>query len=163
MWPLSIRFHLAAVFLLFFALVGALGAFSIWRLSNFNVLSADVAEVWLPTTRALGDLNNYTSDFRAFEGGALLSSDAADAAANESQMAELDRTIAHSEREFENIRHDAAESRLYEQFKSDWSAYRGIVNGMLELARANRRDEALQIYGRLRASPITLPATRSAS
>jgi signal transduction histidine kinase len=146
MWPHSIRFHLAAVFLLFFALVGALGAFSIWRLSNFNLLSADVAEVWLPTTRALGDLNNYTSDFRAFEGGALLSSGAADAAANESQMAELDRTIARSEREFENIRHDAAENRLYEQFKSDWNAYRGIVNGMLELARANRRDEALQIY-----------------
>src|ERR1700689_4465792 len=73
--PQSIRSHLAAVFLLFFALVVILGAFSIWRLSNFDALSADVAEVWLPTTRALGDLNNYTSDFRAFEGGELLSSD----------------------------------------------------------------------------------------
>jgi two-component system, OmpR family, sensor kinase len=66
MWqPQSIRFHLAAVFLLFFSLVAVLGMFSIWRLSNFNLLSSDVAQVWLPTTRALGDLNNYTSDFRA--------------------------------------------------------------------------------------------------
>ena len=146
MWPYSIRMHLAGVFLLFFALVGALGAFSIWRLSNFNLLSADVAEVWLPTTRALGDLNNYTSDFRAFEGSALLSSDPADAAANEKQMAGLDRTIADSEREFERIRHDAAAAGLYEQFKSNWSAYRGIVNEMLGLARDNRKAEALQIY-----------------
>src|SRR5271170_6572641 len=99
--PYSIRFHLAAVFLLFFALVVVLGSFSIWRLSNFNLLSADVAEIWLPTTRALGDLNNYTSDFRAVEGGNLLSADPAEAAATEKEMAELDRTIAASEREFE--------------------------------------------------------------
>src|ERR1700692_3346598 len=92
--PHSIRFHLAAVFLLFFLLVVVLGLFSIWRLSNFNLLSADVAERWLPTTRALGDLNNYTSDFRAVEGGELLSLNPAEAAANEKQMEELDRTIA---------------------------------------------------------------------
>ena len=70
--PQSIRFHLTAVFLLFFLLVVVLGMFSIWRLSNFNRLSADVAEVWLPNTRALGDLNNFTSDFRAIEGSNLL-------------------------------------------------------------------------------------------
>ena len=145
--PQSIRLHLAAVFLLFFALVVILGSFSIWRLSNFNLLSADVAEVWLPTTRALGDLNNYTSDFRAFEGSELLSSDASEAAAAEKQMEDLDRTIAESEREFERIRHDAAENDLYGQFKAHWTEYRSIVNQMLVLARGNRKDEALQIYG----------------
>src|ERR1700733_8877594 len=115
--PQSIRFHLAAVFLLFFSLVVVLGLFSIWRLSNFDLLSADVAQVWLPTTRALGDLNNYTSDFRAIEGSNLLSSDPADAAATESQMADLDRSIAQAERSFELIAHDAAEQDLYGRFK----------------------------------------------
>jgi len=145
--PQSIRFHLAAVFLLFFALVVVLGSFSIWRLANFNLLSADVAEIWLPTTRALGDLNNYTSDFRAVEGGNLLSSDPSEAAATEREMADLDRTIATSEREFEAIRHDAAESDRYDRFKSRWNDYRGIVNQMLVLSRSNRKDEARQIYG----------------
>ena len=145
--PQSIRSHLAAVFLLFFALIVILGAFSIWRLSNFDALSADVAEIWLPTTRALGDLNNYTSDFRAFEGSELLSSDPAEAAATEQQMAELDRTIAASEREFEGIRHDAAENRLYAQFTTHWTGYRAIVNQMLVLARGDRKAEALAIYG----------------
>jgi signal transduction histidine kinase len=145
--PQSIRFHLAAVFLLFFALVVVLGSFSIWRLANFNLSSADVAEVWLPTTRALGDLNNYTSDFRAFEGGALLASSPSDAAATEKEMEELDRTIAEAERNFERIRHDAAEDGLYDRFKEDWNDYRGIVNQMLVLARTDRRDDALRIYG----------------
>jgi len=148
MWqPQSIRSHLAAVFLLFFLLVVVLGSFSIWRLSNFAALSADVAEIWLPTTRALGDLNNYTSDFRAIEGSNLLSSDPTEAAATEKQMEELDRIIAESEREFERIRHDAAEDDLYARFKARWNDYRSIVNQMLVLSRSNRKDDALQIYG----------------
>ncbi|HEX4407184.1 MAG TPA: ATP-binding protein [Xanthobacteraceae bacterium] len=147
MWqPQSIRSHLAAVFLLFFALVVILGSFSIWRLSNFNLLSVDVAEIWLPTTRALGDLNNYTSDFRAFEGDALLSANSAEAAATEKQMADLDRTIAEAERRFERIRHDSAEDALYATFRGRWNDYRGIVNQMLVLAHNGHKDEASQIY-----------------
>jgi two-component system, OmpR family, sensor kinase len=144
--PRSIRFHLAAVFLLFFALVAALGAFSLWRLSNFDALSAEVAQIWLPTTRALGDLNNYTSDFRAIEGGNLLSAGPAETAASENEMAKLDRIIADSEREFERIRHGAAESDLYGRFKQCWTAYRSIVNQMLELSRSGRKAEAVAIY-----------------
>ena len=144
--PHSIRHHLAAVFLLFFALVVVLGAFSIWRLANFNILSADVAEVWLPTTRALGDLNNFTSDFRASEGSALLTSDPNEVAATEKQMVELDRGIANAERGFERIRHGTAETDLYDQFKARWNDYRSIVNKMLALSRENNKDEARQIY-----------------
>jgi two-component system OmpR family sensor kinase len=142
----SIRFHLAAVFLLFFLLVVVLGMFSIWRLSNFNRLSADVAEVWLPNTRALGDLNNFTSDFRAIEGSNLLSSDPAEIAVTEGQMAALDRSIAEAERGFERIRRGAAENELYERFKQHWNDYRTFVNQIVALLHADRRTEALAIY-----------------
>ncbi len=145
--PHSIRFHLAAVFLLFFLLVLVLGLFSIWRLSNFNRLSADVAEIWLPNTRVLGDLNNFTSDFRAIEGSNLLLTDPAEIAATEKAMADLDRAIADAERGFERIRHDAVEDELYDRFKEHWNRYRTIVNQMLAFSRDNRRAEARAIYG----------------
>ena len=144
--PRSIRFHLAAVFLLFFALVAALGAFNIWRLSDFDALSAEVAQTWLPTTRALGDLNNYTSDFRAIEGGNLLSAGPAETASTELEMANLDREIAEAERNFERIRHDAAENDLYGRFKQHWTEYRAIVNQMLELSRNDRKADAVAMY-----------------
>jgi two-component system OmpR family sensor kinase len=144
--PQSIRSHLAAVFLLFFSLVAVLGMFSIWRLSNFNLLSADVAQIWLPTTRALGDLNNFTSDFRAIDGSNLLSSDPERTAATEQDMAELDRTIGAAERSFEHIRHDEAVENLYRRFKERWTGYRAIVNEMLELSRNGRKSDALAIY-----------------
>ena len=145
--PQSIRYHLAGVFLVFFLLVCVLGSFSIWRLSNFNRLSADVAEVWLPTTRVLGDLNNFTSDFRAIEGSNLLSTDQSEIAATETDMAALDRSIAQAERGFEKIAHDPAENDLYDRFKAHWTDYRKIVNQMLVLSRGNRKAEALSIYG----------------
>ena len=145
--PQSIRHHLAGVFLVFFLLVCVLGSFSIWRLSNFNRLSADVAEVWLPTTRVLGDLNNFTSDFRAIEGSNLLSTDQSELAATETDMAALDRSIAQAERGFEKIAHDPAENDLYDRFKAHWTDYRKIVNRMLVLSRGNRKAEALAIYG----------------
>jgi two-component system, OmpR family, sensor kinase len=144
--PQSIRLHLAAVFLLFFSLVAVLGIFSIWRLSNFYLLSENVAEIWLPTTRAVGDLNNYTSDFRAFEGSNLLSADPAEAAAAENQTADLDRSIAASEREFEAIFHDRAVEDLYRQFRERWSDYRAVVNRMLQLSRTGQKSAALAIY-----------------
>jgi signal transduction histidine kinase len=134
------------VFLVFFSLVVVLGLFSIWRLSNFNGLSADVAEVWLPNTRVLGDLNNFTSDFRAIEGSNLLSSDASEIEATEKEMAGLDRSIAEAERGFERIRHDATEDGLYGRFKQHWNDYRTIVNQILVLSRTNRKTEALAIY-----------------
>jgi len=145
--PHSIRFHLTAVFLIFFLLVVVLGLFSIWRLSNFNRLSADVAELWLPTTRVLGDLNNFTSDFRAIEGSNLLSSEAIEIAATEKQMADLDRSIAEAERGFERIRHSAAEEDLYGRFKGHWNDYRKVVNQIVALSRNGRKTEALEIYG----------------
>src|ERR1700735_3730310 len=144
--PRSIRFHLTRALLVFFLLVVVLGLFSIWRLSDFNRLSADVAELWLPTTRVLGDLNNFTSDLRAIEGSNLLSSDAPEIAATEAEMAGLDRSIADAERGFERIRRHAAEDDLYGRFKERWTDYRGIVNQILVLSRTGRKAEALTIY-----------------
>jgi two-component system, OmpR family, sensor kinase len=144
--PRSIRFHLTAVFLVFFLLVVVLGFFSIWRLSHFNRLSSDVAEIWLPTTRSLGDLNNFTSDFRAIEGSNLLSTDTVALAATEAQMTGLDRSIAEAERSFEHIPRNASGNELYDQFKQHWNDYRRNVNQIVALSRSNRKAEALAVY-----------------
>ena len=144
--PRSIRFRLATVSLFLFALVILLGLFSMSRLSNFNLVSANVAEVWLPDIRALGDLNNFTSDFRAIEGSNLLSSVPSEITETEKEMEELDRAIARAERSFERIQHDRVEDNFYAQFKERWNDYRKTVNQMLALSRANNKAEAIAIY-----------------
>jgi signal transduction histidine kinase len=119
---------------------------SIARLRDFNNVSADIADLWLPNTRVLGDLNNYTSDFRAAEGSILLSSDAADSAALERELIELDRTISQAQGSYERIRHDADEQLLYTAFRERWNDYRAAVNEMLEISRSGRKAEARSAY-----------------
>src|SRR5579864_9481210 len=104
--PHSIRFHLSVVFIFFFLLMFFLGMLSIARLRDFNNVSADIADVWLPNTRVLGDLNNYTSDFRAAEGNDLLA-DAAERDPIEREMIDLDRVVSQAQGAYERIRHDA--------------------------------------------------------
>lgn len=143
--PRSIIFHLAVVFILFFLLIIFLGMLSIARLRDFNGVSADIAEVWLPNTGALGDLNNYTSDFRAAEGNNLLAA-GAERAAIEREMVELDRAISLAQASYERIPHDPEERDLYTGFRARWSDYRAVVNQMLELVRDGHKVEAVTTY-----------------
>jgi len=144
--PRSIRFQLSAVLFFFFLLIAALGFFSATRLSEFDKVSSDIVDLWLPNTRVLGDLNNFTSDFRAAEGSRLLSTRATDIAALEAEMRELDRSIGEAEASYERIPHGEAESALYARFKTFWSAYRDGVDRVLALAHAGRTDEAIAAY-----------------
>ncbi|HEV3395189.1 MAG TPA: MCP four helix bundle domain-containing protein, partial [Xanthobacteraceae bacterium] len=142
----SIRFRLSAVFFFFFVLVLVLGLFSIGRLSDFNRVSADIRDRWLPNTRLLGDLNNFTSDFRAAEGRYLLSQTPAEVAATEKEMEELDLYIERAQRGYERIHNDPGESRLYEQFTARWNDYRNLVGQVVQLLPTDRRREAITLY-----------------
>jgi signal transduction histidine kinase len=136
--PGSIRFRLSAVLLFFFALVIVLGLFSIGRLGDFNRVSADIRDLWLPNTRLLGDLNNFTSDFRAAEGSYLLGSSAAQIATIRGDMDELDLAIAKAVSGYEQLPHDNMEAALYAQFKARWNEYRNIVRNVIALAAIDK-------------------------
>ena len=144
--PRSIRFHLSVVFLSFFLLIMFLGLLSIARLRDFNDVSAEIADLWLPNTRVLGDLNNYTSDFRAAEGNDLLSSDATETEAIEGDMVDLDRAISQAQGSYEAIPHDGDERELYSQFRERWNDYRKVINQMLELVRTGQKEAAIADY-----------------
>src|SRR3981081_3352415 len=134
--PRSIRFHLSSVFIFFFLLIFFLVLLRVARLADCNKVSADIADLWLPNTRVLGDLNNYTSDFRAAEGNVLLSPDAAESEAIEMEMIDLARVISQAQVSYELIRHDPDELAYYTLFREQWNDYRKVVNQMLELSRS---------------------------
>jgi two-component system OmpR family sensor kinase len=144
--PRSIAFHLVLVFFFFFLLTTILGLFSIGRLSDFNRVSADVRDLWLPNTRFLGDLNNFTSDFRAAEGTNLLAVSAAEFEANEKELAGLDRSIAQAQRSYEHLYHSAVETELYARFRYRWSRYREIVDQIVARSPADRKPDGVQAY-----------------
>ncbi len=145
-WRDSIRFQLTFIFLCILFLVVLVGSFSIWRLSGFNDLSADVSEVWLPSTRVIGDLNNFTSDFRAIEGSYLLATNSSEIDPIFKEMEGLDRSISEAETRFEAIRHNSKEAELYADFKRQWIRYREIVDHQMGLVERGDTGTAVVNY-----------------
>jgi len=123
----SIKARLSLVFLFFFLLVIALGLEGLRSLNFVDDASAQIRVRWLPSTRALGDLNNLTTDFPAAETGMLRANSVSERATTEQQMTDLDRGIAAAQLAYRQIRHDATENDLYARFESRWSEYRSIV------------------------------------
>jgi two-component system, OmpR family, sensor kinase len=142
----SIRYRFSTVFWLVLAAVVVLGAFSIWRLTDYYRFSAEIRDRFFRSTQYIGDLNNFTSDFRAAEGSRLLSATAAEIAANAKERDELDRRITLAEHSYEHIVHDPDEAALYAKFLARWAAYRKAADHVLALAEAGGKAEANEFY-----------------
>jgi signal transduction histidine kinase len=142
----SIRVRLSIVFCFFLALVALLGGFSIATLSYVNGVSAEIRSRWLESTRLLGDLNNYTSDFRAAEGAMLLGAGTSARDEAWSELAELDSTIARTARDYERIAHDDTENKLYGEFQARWREYRATVDRVSASSAASLGAEATQLF-----------------
>ena len=142
----SLRVRFSTVFLLVLLVVMVLGAISIWRLTDYYTFSAELRDRHLRSTEYIGDLNNYTSDFRAAEATSLLVTSAEEVAANRNDVAELDRRIALAEQSYEYVPHDRVEVALYHRFHEAWSAYRATAGRVLELAAGDARGDGVRLY-----------------
>ena len=142
----SISSRLSAIFFSFFFIIVALGLFGIGQLSNFNRASSDLGIRWLPKTRFIGDLNNYTSDFRAAEASSLLSSNSEQFAAIEKETAEISQSISTAMQRYEQIPQGAEEIALYRNFIGKWNNYLKFVDQEKQLASAGRKAEAIVMY-----------------
>jgi signal transduction histidine kinase len=151
----SIRVRLSLVFLFLFLLVIVLGLESLGSLSYVNDASAQIRERWLPSTRALGDLNNLTTDFPAAEAALLRAGGTLERDGALQQMADLDRGIAAAEAAYRQIHHDASEDELFSRFENRWRDYRGIVargealptGAGAEAARMLQKQASTAAYG----------------
>jgi two-component system OmpR family sensor kinase len=103
MQGMSIKSRLSLGFFLFLFLVVFLGVFNIICLTDFNDVANQIGTRWLPSTRFLGDLNNYTSDFRAAEGTLLLSATPSGIATSEREMRDLAEAITKANRSLHTL------------------------------------------------------------
>jgi two-component system OmpR family sensor kinase len=138
---LSIRARLSAVFIFLFLLVIVLGFESLNSLSYVNDASAQIRDRWLPSTRALGDLNNLTTDFPAAEAAALRTDSPSERDAIERRLVSMDSDVATAELAYRRIRHDAKDDALFGQFAARWREYRSRLADVV----AKRRPETASL------------------
>ena len=142
----SVHARLGVIGVLLLALLLGLGGLSLVLFDNFNGLSNELGEVWLPSTRILGDLNNDSSDYRTAEGDMVLAPGDGERALHVGILAELGRSIAHREAEFEHLPRSDQDVALYAAFQARWTAYLGISAQVVALAGAGRQAPATALY-----------------
>jgi len=113
---------------------------------DYYTFSSEIQDRFFKSTRYIGDLNNFTSDFRAAEGTALLSSNPVDIAANNEERQDLDRRVTLAQHSYEQVYHDKDEADLYAKFRALWFAYRDIASQVLSLSSNGRKPEAIATY-----------------
>ena len=142
----SIRGRLGLVFTFLFALLIVVGLSDLGELGQFNEVSAQLRDRWLPSSHALVDLNNSTSDFRAAEASLLLARDRGEFSATQEELVRLDRSIAAAEQSYRNIYHDPDELGLYGHFEAQWRKYHALVSASQSMLAEGGRAEATRVY-----------------
>jgi two-component system, OmpR family, sensor kinase len=142
----SINFRFSGVFLFVLAVVIVLGLFSSGRLSEYRTYASQLRDRFFRSTQYIGDLNNYTSDFRASEGAELLSLSDNEARQSVDDAKQLDALVSLAQHSYEHVPHDAGEIDVYTAFRNQWSAYRGTADTVFAESSAGRRREATVLY-----------------
>ncbi len=123
----SIRSRLSLVFLFLLLVVIFVGFESLNGLHSVNEAAAEIRLRWLPGTHALGDLNNFTTDFPPAEAARWRAQSPSEQATIDRQMNSLDRGISSAQRNYTRVRHDSTEDELYRRFADQWNTYRRLV------------------------------------
>jgi len=142
----SLKVQLSAVYLSLLSLLVFLGLFSLNELGSVNEVSVDIRDHWLQSTRVLGDLNNYTSDYRAAEASHLLAATPQAMSSIDREVTSLETQIALAEKRYEAIPQGQNESVLYARFAMQWTAYKAISNEVLKLSRSGQKESGTAIY-----------------
>lgn len=160
-WTGSLQFRLSAIMIVLFALVVGLGSFSVGKLREFNAVSSNISDIWLPETRILGDLNNYTSDYRADEAALLLASSEADLKTVEQEMLNLDQSINNALAQYDTVHHNESQLALFQEFKTAWERYRTAAGNVLnQLQTDNNKEQARHLYATISKVAYTTVSDR---
>ena len=143
---ISIKAKLAAVFAVMFLLVVGLGVFAGTRLAIVNDVARDIGTSWLVSMRYSSAVAIDASKLRIAESRHILSTDAADKAKVERDLADRLEVIRADQAKYEPTIATPAEAAAYAQVKAALAEYVAIHREMLDLSRRNEGQKAAELF-----------------
>lgn len=137
----------------------AVGAFGLVKLAEVNANSAQIRDNWLPSTRFLGDLNNYMSDYRTAEAGGLLADSPDQLADARVGLATVARQVENSRAAYAVIAQTDEEAMLYRAFIERWERYRTMSEQTLAYVVGGQRELAVSWF-KTQSGPVFEEASR---
>ncbi|WP_338661193.1 methyl-accepting chemotaxis protein [Pararoseomonas sp. SCSIO 73927] len=138
---------------LLLAVLTGLGGFALHRIDGMNRLSADLADNWLPSAQALGDVALEFEKLRARETQMILRAD--DRRGHSIGLSvESHRLMDDSLARYRALVSGAEEGALLRAMEAAWAGYRPHSEGMVAAARANDNARASEILFRATTEPL---------
>jgi methyl-accepting chemotaxis protein len=148
MGHLRIRTKLLGSFVLVLAIALAQSLLSIHRLSALNDKSTDIATVWLPHVKLLGDLGTELGASRATLLKLLLVENPGAVGAIEAQMKQGQARVDQHRAAYAKNLTSPEETTLYRQFEAQWTAAQALNPELFQMMREMRTDEARELGGK---------------
>ncbi|MBQ0944512.1 MCP four helix bundle domain-containing protein [Ideonella sp. 4Y16] len=139
---LKITTRLTAAFALLVVLVMALSGLALWQMSAMRASTHEITDNWLPSVKRVNAMNTLTSDFRLAEVRHVLSTDDAEMARIEKEIAAIKADFDKNRDAYVPLISSAEEQKLYDSFAADWKAYQAMHETLIATSRRNETDAA---------------------
>jgi methyl-accepting chemotaxis protein len=141
-YDLKIFSKLMISFLAVLAMTAFIGVFSIIQLASVNQTSTDMERNWIPSMRLMGEAATNISNFRIAELQHILSTDDAEMASYEKNMATLLLAFEKNRADYVKLISSPEERKIYDRFSKNWNDYLVEHKKLLALSSTNNNDEA---------------------
>ena len=144
LYDMKIATKLSLSFMAVLCLMAFLGVFSLHKLSEANlIVSKNIIKEWLPNIISASDMNTNASGFRIAEFEHVFSPLAEDKQKQEKNMQDILVRFDKNTADYEVWMSSDTERRVYNEFRTKWTAYLKKHEALLALSRANKTDAAV--------------------
>ena len=142
---LGIRARLLVSFGLVLILTAGLGAFTLARMSAISDAAAEIGERYLPSTRALGAIDNKANALRRKELVHITLNERAEMEKVEQDIQGLTVELAENEKAYEKLARSDEERKRFADYKRAWESYEALRMKVLALSREGDNDAARDV------------------
>ena len=126
-------------------LMGILGIFSLQRMATVNDMSTEIATNWMPSVRAVEEINTGTAEYRLREYRHINSQTPELMREAENSMSELMDKLNKDRATYEKLISSPEEKALYEAFSKKFDKYMDLHERILIVSRQNKTNEAMTL------------------
>ena len=155
---LSIRSRLIAAFSLLTLFVVGLGLLGLFGTQRMRAQSLEIETNWLPSIRALGEIDTITARISAVVLRHTQANDPKLTASIEADLARFDKKLADRRAIYEPMIASPEERALYDGYMRDAATFLPIRQAILDLSRNGQKAQAFELY-----ESKGLPVRRAAS
>ena len=142
----SIKASMTGIFVLIGIILGGFAAISLSAMSTLNGSTEEISNNWLPSVKVVENMDVAQGEVRIANAKHILSLTPEAMAAAETDITTKNKAFADAIKAYEPLISSDSEGQLLKDLSAGVAAYEQMATKMLELSRANRKEDATRFF-----------------